>query len=218
MGWKIGGVVAALLAALAVLITLTTAQEYRAGIEWAIALIFALLAVLCFWRGAKASARKKAKRDAANQTFMSEQELQQIQAGVLPVLDGVPVVLDEGEVAHFFGPARRYVTKTKAVGRTGSGAGVSVRVAKGVSVRTGGGASRTVYDDVTDFFGGQVILTNRRIVFLAKQNGFDCKLDAISAITPEGDRLMIQAGAKNYRLAVAQQGHFAKVLEMLVRK
>jgi hypothetical protein len=29
---------------------------------------------------------------------------------------------------------------------------------------------------------------------------------------------MIQAGTKNYRLAVAQQGHFAKVLEMAVGK
>lgn len=218
MGWKIGGAISAILAVVAALVTLTTASEYKTGIEWVIAVIFAVLAILCFWRGIKSSAAKKAKLAAANQTFMTDQELEQIQAGGLPVLAGVPVILGDGEVAHFFGPARRYITKTKAVGRTGSGSGVSVRVAKGVSVRTGGGSSRTVYDDVTDAFAGQVILTNRRIVFLAKQNGFDCKLDAISAITPEGDRLMIQAGSKTYRLAVAQQGHFAKVLEMVARK
>lgn len=148
---------------------------------------------------------------------MTEQDLQQIQGGVLPVLSSVPVVLEEGEVAHFFAPARRYITKKKAVGRTGSGGGVSVRVAKGVSVRSGGGASQTVYDDVTDAFDGLAVLTNRRIVFLAKQNGFDCKLSAISAILPEGDGLMIQAGAKNYRLAVSQQGYFSKALDMVVR-
>lgn len=217
MGWKIGGAISAILAVVAALVTLTTASEYKTGIEWVIAVIFAVLAILCFWREMKASAAKKAKL-AANQTFMTDQDLEQIQAGGLPVLTGVPVILADGEAAHFFGPARRYITKTKAVGRTGSGSGVSVRVAKGVSVRTGGGASRTVYDDVTDSFAGQVVLTNRRIVFLAKQNGFDCKLDAISAIAPEGDRLLIQAGAKTYRLAVAQQGHFAKVLEMVARK
>lgn len=218
MVWKIGGVLSAILAVLAALITLTTAAEYKTGIEWVIALIFVLLAVLCFWRGAKAGAGKKTKRAAAQQVFMTDQELEQIQAGVLPVLPGVPVILGEGEAAHFFGPARRYITKKKAVGRTGSGGGVSVRVAKGVSLRTGGGASQTVYNDVTDSFAGQVILTNRRVVFLAKQNGFDCKLDAISAITPEGDRLMIQAGAKTYRLTVERQGHFAKALDMVVRK
>ena len=217
MGWKIGGAISAILAVVAALVTLTTASEYKTGIEWVITVIFAVLAILCFWRAIKAGAAQKAKL-AANQTFMTDQDLEQIQGGGLPVLADVPVILADGEVAHFFGPARRYITKTKAVGRTGSGAGVSVRVAKGVSVRTGGGASRTVYDDVTDSFAGQVVLTNRRIVFLAKQNGFDCKLDAISAIAPEGDRLLIQAGAKTYRLAVAQQGHFAKVLEMVARK
>ena len=75
----------------------------------------------------------------------------------------------------------------------------------------------TVYDDVTDAFDGLAVLTNRRIVFLAKQNGFDCKLSTISAILPEGDGLMIQAGAKNYRLTVAQQGYFSKALDMVVR-
>lgn len=217
MGWKIGGVLSVILAGLAALITLTTAAEYKTGAEWAVVAVFAALAILCFWRGGKVSARKKAARQNENRTYMTEQDLQQIQSGALPVLSSVPVVLAEGETAHYFAPARRYITKTKAVGRTGNHGGVSVRVAKGVSLRTGGGASKTVYDDVTDSFAGQVILTDRRIVFLAKQNGFDCKLDTISAITPEGDRIMIQAGSKTYRLAVAQQGHFAKVLDTVVR-
>lgn len=69
MGWKIGGVLSAILAGLAALITLTTAAEYKTGIEWVITLIFVLLAVLCFWRAAKAGARKKAKRAAAQQVF-----------------------------------------------------------------------------------------------------------------------------------------------------
>lgn len=217
MGWKIGGAVSIVLAGLAAIITVTTAPEYRAGIEWVIVLIFAVLAGLCFWRGAK-STRKKAANQSANKTYMTERDIQQIQSGVLPVLSDVPVILAEGESARYFAPARRYVTKTKAVGRTGSGGGVSVRVSKGVSLRSGGGASQTVYDDVTDVFPGQIVLTDRRVVFMAKQNGFDCKLSSVSAITPEGDRIMIQAGAKSYRLTVEQQGHFAKVLEMVTGK
>lgn len=216
MGWKIGGALLLVPAVVAALVAATISPEYKTGIEWVIAAIFAVLAVLCFWRGGKASARKKAERQKANEAYMTEQELQQIQAGGLPVLSSVPVILGEGEVGHFCAPARRYITKKKAVGRTGSGGGVSVRVAKGVSLRSGGGASQTVYDDVTDAFGGLVILTNRRIVFMANQNGFECKLSAISAIAPEGDLLMIQAGSTAYRLAVAQQGHFAAVLDRVV--
>ena len=217
MGWKIGGAVCLVLAGIAALITATTSAEYLTGAEWVFAVVLAVLAVIFFRKGAKSGAQKRGRGGSGNGTFMTEQDLQQIQAGGLPALSGVPVILAEGEVAHFFAPARRAVTKKKAIGRTGKSGGVSVRVAKGVSVRSGGGASRTVYNDVTDFFEGQVVLTNRRIVFLAKQGGFDCKLDAISAITPEGDRIMVQAGKDAYRLSVPQQGHFMKVLDMVVR-
>lgn len=78
MGWKIGGAISAILAVVAALVTLTTAPEYKTGIEWVIAVIFAVLAILCFWRAMKASAAKKAKL-AANQTFMTDQDLEQIQ-------------------------------------------------------------------------------------------------------------------------------------------
>lgn len=216
MGWKVGGAFFLILGGIAALISATTSAEYLTGAEWVFAVVLVALAIFFFWKGSKAKGQKKG-RGSENGTFMTEQDLQQIQAGGLPALAGVPVVLGEGEVAHFFAPARRAVTKKKAVGRTGKSGGVSVRVAKGVSVRSGGGASKTVYGDVTDFFDGQVVLTNRRIVFLAKQGGFDCKLDAISAITPEGDRVMVQAGKDAYRLSVPQQGHFMKVLDMVVR-
>lgn len=219
MGWKIGGALLALLAAAVVGIIATTPAEYLTGIEWAIALIFSALAAVFFWKGAKAGARKKEQRRAeADKAYMEDHELQQIEAGVLPSLVDVPVILGEGEVGHFCAPARRYITKKKSIGRTGSGGGVSVRVAKGVSLRTGGGASQTVYDDVTDVFGGLVILTNRRIVFMSKQNGFDCKLSSISAIAPEGGRVMIQAGSTVYRLTTAKQGHFVCALGMVVGK
>lgn len=219
MGWKIGGALLALLAAAVVGIIATTPAEYLTGIEWGIAVIFAALAAVFFWKGTKASAQKKARlREEADQACMEDHELQQIEAGVLPTLAVVPVILAEGEVGHFCAPACRYITKKKAVGRTGSGGGVSVRVAKGVSVRSGGGASQTIYDDVTDTFGGLVVLTNRRIVFMSKQNGFDCKLSSISAIAPEGGRVMIQAGSTVYRLTTAKQGHFVRALGMVVGK
>lgn len=217
MGWKIGGAISAILAVVAALVTLTTASEYKTGIEWVIAVIFAVLAILCFWRAMKASAAKKAKL-AANQTFMTDQDLEQIQAGGLPVLTGVPVILADGEAAHFFGPARRYITKTKAVGRTGSGSGVSVRVAKGVSVSTGGGSSRTVYGEVTDTYSGAIVLTNRRIVFIHNQAGFECKISALTAMTPVDGSVVVQAGSKTYQFSVARQDLFVSALSMVTGK
>lgn len=90
MGWKIGGVLTLVLAGVAALVSATTPAEYKTGIEWGIAAIFLVLAVLCFWRGSKASARKKAEQEDRNETYMSDQDLQQIQAGELPVLSSGP--------------------------------------------------------------------------------------------------------------------------------
>lgn len=218
MGWKIGGVVLLVPAGVAALVAATMEAEYKTGMEWPIAVLFLTLAAVCFWRGAKVGARKKADRRAVDVARMKEADLEQIAAGGLPVLTEVPVILAEGEVAHFSAPARRYITKKKAIGRTGSGGGISVRVAKGVSLRSGGGASQTVYDDVTDSFGGLVTLTNRRIVFTAVQNSFDCKLASISAIAPDGDLIAVQAGQKVYRLSVVDQGYFARALGMVAGK
>lgn len=84
MGWKIGGVLTLILAGVAALVSATTPAEYKTGIEWGIAAIFFVLAVLCFWRGSKASARKKSEQENRNETYMSDQDLQQIQAGGTP--------------------------------------------------------------------------------------------------------------------------------------
>ena len=219
MVWKIFGGVLLVPAGFVALVALTLEEEYKAGIEWPLVGLFCALSFLCFWRGAKADARKKEQLEKVTDVAcMEDSELQQIEAGVLPSLAWVPVILGEGEVGHFCSPARRYITKRKAIGRTGGGGGISVRVAKGISLRSGGGASKTIYDDVTDSFDGLIILTNRRIVFIAKQNGFDCKLSSISAIVPEGNRILIQVRSNAYRLSVAKQGHFVRALGMVISK
>ena len=50
------------------------------------------------------------------------------------------------------------------------------------------------------------------------KKGVFLTLEPVSYTHLEGDRLMIQAGAKTYRLTVDRQGHFAKALDMVVRK
>lgn len=91
----------------------------------------------CVDRGSgKQKEARQAAQVARNTPFMEETAISAIAQGELPVVTGTPVLLEEGEVAHYYAPATKIVTKNKAVGRTGSGAGVRVRVAKGVSVRT----------------------------------------------------------------------------------
>ncbi len=74
---------------------------------------------------------------------MEDSALTLIEQGGLPVIVGTPVILDEGETAHHYTPAIRSVTKTRVVGHKGGGAGVSVRVAKGVSAVTPAAGSKS---------------------------------------------------------------------------
>ena len=155
---------------------------------------------------------------SANKVKKQKEARQAAQVGELPVVTGTPVLLEEGEVAHYYAPATKIVTKNKAVGRTGSGAGVRVRVAKGVSVSTGGGSSRTVYGEVTETYSGAIVLTNRRIVFIHNQAGFECKISALTAVTPVDGSVVVQAGSKTYQFSVARQDLFVSALSMVTGK
>ena len=160
----------------------------------------------------------KKQKEARHTPFMEETAISAIAQGELPVVTGTPVLLEEGEVAHYYAPATKIVTKNKAVGRTGSGAGVRVRVAKGVSVSTGGGSSRTVYGEVTETYSGAIVLTNRRIVFIHNQAGFECKISALTAVTPVDGSVVVQAGSKTYQFSVARQDLFVSALSMVTGK
>ena len=175
-----------------------------------------VLVILSFWlifSAVKPKKKAPGKVKSADLSYMTEKELQEIQNGTLPEISDVPVVLGVGEVAHYFAPACRYITKTKAVGRTGGHGGISFRVAKGVSIRTGKTAGQTIYGDVTDEFNGQIVLTNLRIIFIAERNGFEVKLSSISAIVP-GALIMIQSGSKSYTMEIAQAEYFNRATRL----
>lgn len=188
---------------------------------WGWIVVLTIVTVGLFFSANKVKKQKEARQAAQvarNTPFMEENAISAIAQGELPVLTGTPVLLEEGEVAHYYAPATKIVTKNKAVGRTGSGAGVRVRVAKGVSVSTGGGSSRAVYGEVTETYSGAIVLTNRRIVFIHNQAGFECKISALTAVTPVDGSVVVQAGSKTYQFSVARQDLFVSALSMVTGK
>jgi len=207
------GILAAIVDIVLLIVSICVPEDSMWGAVLALTFVTAALFVV--------SGKQKKKKKAASEPvrpFMDEESLSGIVRGILPEISGTPVVLKEGEHARFYAPAIRYQTKRKAVGRTGGGAGVSVRVAKGVSVRSGAGSSKTVYGDVTDSFQGTVVLTDRRIVFLNSQSGFECPVSSITSIESEDGNILIQSGQKNYVLAVPGIDLFEKALRIVMNK
>lgn len=116
------------------------------------------------------------------------------------VIKDPTISLQIGEECYYQHEATAYHEKNVVTGRKSSGAGVSFRVAKGVYVRTGGGDSQVIRENVGEYFDGMLYITNFRIVLLAPKYGFDIPFSKISQIENHYDGFQIYSGAKCHSL------------------
>lgn len=133
---------------------------------------------------------------------MSTEQMQEIEAGGLPVLYGTPLLLKSGEMVHYRTPCGLSVTRRELIGSTGGGAGASFRIAKGIYLHSGKSSSKRIYDDVTNTFKGELFITNARIVFLQSRAGFELPIVKLSAILPIEDGIRLQSGNKTYDMVL----------------
>ena len=107
------------------------------------------------------------------------------------------------EVVVYATPANTFTDKEQIIGYTGKSAGVSVRVAKGMSLRTGGSRGKPIRSDVRKYHFGDLIVTNKRILFIGKDDSFEFAVKKVSAIKIlDGTSFVIQSGkfSKNMSL------------------
>lgn len=161
--------------------------------------------------------QKQRERQGIHVSFQQLNEFED--NGILPTLDAgeLPIMLKAGEKAVYACDASLKETKNKAVGRTGSGGGASFRVAKGVSIQTGGSSSRTVYADVTTSFQGKLFITTERIIFSGNNKSLEIKIPAISAVVADNMTVQIQSGSKPYIFAVPIPAHIKTIINQLYK-
>lgn len=104
-----------------------------------------------------------------------EVEIENFTKGKLPIIRDVPIILKKDEVAHMLEESK--LRESRAVRRYGGG---SVRIAKGVSIRMGQAESHQAIRLIDT---GQIILTNRRFVFLGNKRTTNINLNKIINIT-----------------------------------
>ena len=145
---------------------------------------------------------------------MKEQKLSAIDTLSLSPIASPRLFLKKGEIAYIEQSAALLITKNKVVGTTGRGAGVYMRVAKGMYVRTGGTGSQKIYDDVTTAYTGILTITNQRISFLQEQKSFEIQLSKLTNTFSDDNLLTLQNGSRSHVLQLAD----ADVAEKLIRK
>ncbi len=136
--------------------------------------------------------------------------------GTLPNIKDVPVILGDGETAVYYCDAVRVETKNRMLGKTGSGAGVSFRVAKGVRIRSGNGGSKNVYGNIEMSDPGQLVVTTQRIVFIAKNKAFAEKLTSLSAVSVIDNHLAIVTSNKNYSLRMPMPEYACEIIKRCI--
>ena len=65
---------------------------------------------------------------------------------------------------------------------------------KGVSYRIGKRQGTPIREDVQEQTKGVLYITSKRVIFVAKKNGFDKKINATSAMMPYSDGIGLQFG------------------------
>ena len=137
--------------------------------------------------------------------------------GKLPQLTNTPIILADGEQAVYACRAERVETKNRRIGTTGGGAGGSIRIAKGVSIRTGGTGSKSIYGDVEMVHGGEFVVTTDRIVFVANSRAFEEKLDSISAVSVDSGCLAIMTAQDNYAMRMSLPEYPCEIIKHCIK-
>ena len=137
--------------------------------------------------------------------------------GTLPRIENSPVILNAGEQAVYACRADRVETKNRRIGTTGGGAGVSVKVAKGVRIRTGGAGSKSVYGDVEMIHSGEFVVTTERIVFIATSRAFEESLSSISAVSVDDGLLNIMSAKVSYALRMPMAEYPCEIIKHCIK-
>jgi len=111
--------------------------------------------------------------------------------GPLPIV-AVPLSLQRGEAAHAAVSASAYqnATRTKAIGYAGPA--LRVRIAKGVYYRTGRYQVHRQTEQYEKALGhGSLVVTSKRLLFIAPDRTSSARLDSILHIEPYTDALAV---------------------------
>lgn len=128
------------------------------------------------------------------------------------IIPNPSINLQSDEVCFFQGLAYGVNDKNVITGYSGNGAGISVRVAKGLSIHTGGSAKKAIRSNVTERSSGKFYITNQRIILLSPKYGFELSIPKITSTQIDNDRIVFYSNGKSYSVEV---NDFAKAVWIL---
>lgn len=140
---------------------------------------------------------------------------QEIMQGRLPILNTNKIFVKAGERCHYIDKAI-YEKKTVKKRYVRRNSGYSVPgFFKGTRINMGRGNTDVIDNVQYDTFRGILYITNKRIIFVGEQNGFDKKVDDLIAISPYSNCIELQFSKDNYKLFVPEGNVANAVLQQI---
>jgi len=150
------------------------------------------------------------------QSILPQVAVDEILHGRLPILNTDKIFLKGGERCHYIDKAiyekrsvqKRYVRRNHGTSYPGI-------FFKNVRHHYGGGTTDVVDNVQYSTYRGILYITNRRIIFVGEQGGFDKKLDELIAITPYSNCVELQTSKETYKIFVPNGTVVHAVLQMV---
>ena len=140
---------------------------------------------------------RKAKLKAAQKKAEDAEILQEMMAQPLTGIKPRQAILKSGEKAY--GSVAARLQEVQTVGYSAGTSGVSMRVAKGLTVRTGGVRAHAVKGAVI-VASGELVITDKRVLFAGDKKSFDISRDNILNVTHYNDGFAFHDSKKTYTL------------------
>ncbi|KGO12763.1 hypothetical protein NZ45_16010 [Clostridium botulinum] len=147
--------------------------------------------------------------------YISEEEFKIIDRGELVTINTNDFICKPNESCYYGDMARRVINKTETIGYTGKSSGISIRIAKGLSYRTGVGKSTPIKEDVEYSYEGSIFITNQRVIFTSIENGFEFPLSKLTSMKLYINGIGFQVGNKSYTLVMENQEYPYNVISQL---
>ena len=148
-------------------------------------------------------------------TILPDVARQEIMRGGLPILNTNKIFLKAGEQCHYIDKAiyekktvkKRYVRRNNGYSVPG--------LFKGTRINMGGGHTDVIDNVSYDTIRGILYITNKRIIFVGDQTGFDKKISELIALTPYSNCVELQFSKDNYKIFVPDGNVTHMVLQLI---
>ncbi len=135
--------------------------------------------------------------------------------GRLPHINVNELFTKRGEICHYADRAILAVKKEKIV-RTTKNYGMSTPgILKGNRFHSGSSVSTLDRQSEIEYQKGMLYITNKRIIFTAKDSGFDKPYMYLSSVKPYSNAIELQYGSTVYSLYVPDGALAYKVIQIL---